>query len=162
MTVSKDCAAVDFGDWLHTTLHTITNSMGDISANSSIWWQEVLQCISTFYEDYVKVDQFKRLTMEPKPTAELTLDKWQRVDRHAATMLVGAVSEPIRLELVASRVQSTLAILCRLAILYRPGSSTERAQLLRHLENPDPATNPLEAVQKLRQWGRYLQRARAL
>ena len=80
-----ESAAVDFGDWLHTT----TNPIKDISANSSTWWQEVLQCMPTFYEDYVKADQFKRLTMEPKPTAELTMDKWQRVDRRAATMLRG-------------------------------------------------------------------------
>ena len=60
----SESAAVDFGDWLHT----ITNSMGDISVNSSVWWQEVVTCMSTFYEDYVKADQFKRLTMEPRPT----------------------------------------------------------------------------------------------
>ena len=36
-----ESAAVDFGDWLHT----ITNSIQDISANSSVWWQEVLQCM---------------------------------------------------------------------------------------------------------------------
>ena len=85
----SESAAVDFGDWLHT----FTNSMGYISANSSMWWQEVVTCMLTFYEDYVKADQFKRL------------GKWQRVDRRAATMLVAAVSEPIKLELVASRVE---------------------------------------------------------
>ena len=69
-----------------------------------------------FYDDYVKADQCKRLTMEPMPTSEFQPDKWQRVDSRAATTLVGAVSEPIRLE---SRVQSTLASMCRLAILYQ-------------------------------------------
>ena len=50
----------------------------------------------------------------------------------------------------------------RLAVLYRPGSTTLRAQLLRQLEAPAQASSALEAVQRLRQWGRYLQRARDL
>ena len=109
-----ESAAVDFGDWLHT----IANSMGDLSANSTVWWSAIMQDMATFYEAYVKADQFHRLTMEPKASEEIKHDNWQRVDRRAATMLMGAVDEPIRLELVASRVQSTLAIMCRLAVLY--------------------------------------------
>ena len=79
-----ESAAVDFGD----CFHTIANSMGDLSANSAVWWNAIMEFMATFYEAYVRAGQFHRLTMEPKPSEELKLDKWQRVDRRAATMLM--------------------------------------------------------------------------
>ena len=104
LTAISESAAVDFGDWLHT----IANSMGDISPNSSVWWKEVMENMTVFYDAYVRADLFHRLTMEPQPSEELKLEKLQRVDCRAATMIVAAVPETIRLELVASRVQTTL------------------------------------------------------
>ena len=155
-----ESAAVDFGDWHHT----IANSMGDISDNSAVWWQAVMESMAAFYNAYVKADQFNRLTMEPRPADELKLEEWQGVDRTAATMRMGAVAENIKLELIACRVQITSAMMCRLAVLYRPGSTTERAQLRSspRARGGHDSFGPLGAGQGLRQWGRYLQRARDL
>ena len=148
-------ASVDFGDWLHCLEH----SMGDISSGSSEWWQSVQDDAKIFYEGYQAADQLGRLTITPVASDDTKDVKWSRVDRRAASMLMGAVPEEVRRELIAMRAKTTLEIMCRLMVLYRPGSATEKSQLLRNLESPEPATTPGEALERLRQWLRYQQRA---
>ena len=69
-------------------------------------------------------------------------------------MLLQAVPENIRSELMANRLGTTLAILCRIIVIYRPGSSIERQQVLKALECPGVGTTPLELVEILRKWSR--------
>ena len=71
-------------------------------------------------------------------------------------MMLQAVPDEVRKELISARAQTSLEILCRLMILYRPGSAVEKSQLLHHVENPEPITTPAEAVNSLRQWWRVL------
>ena len=148
-------ASVDFGDWLHCLEH----SMGDISSGSSEWWQSVQDDAKIFYDGYQAADQLGRLTITPVASDDTKDVKWSRVDRRAASMLMGAVPEEVRRELIAMRAKTTLEIMRRLMVLYRPGSATEKSQLLRNLESPEPAATPGEALERLRQWLRYQQRA---
>ena len=106
-------------------LHGIQNKMGDLSNASSP-------------EDY--------------ESAELKDQRWARVDKRAAAMLMESL-------LLASRLNGTLAILARVVVLYRPGSVVERQQVLASLESPPPAANANEAVASLRKWGRWMSRA---
>ena len=148
-------ASVDFGDWLHCLEH----SMGDISSGSSEWWQNAQDDAKAFYDRYQEADQLGRLTISPVASDETKDPKWSRVDRRAASMLMGAVPDEVRRELIAMRAKTTLEIMCRLMVLYRPGSATEKSQLLRNLESPEQANTPGEALERLRQWLRYQQRA---
>ena len=84
------------------------------------------------------------------------------MDRRAANMMLQAVPDEVRKELISARSQTSLEILCRLMILYRPGSAVEKSQLLRRVESPEPITTPAEAVNSLRQWWPYFQRAKDL
>ena len=151
-------ASVDFGDWLHCLEH----AMGDLSTSSAEWWQEVKDCAKAYYDSYQKANHFNRPNLAHLAFPVLQEARWQRVDRRAATLLLASTPEDIRRELVASRVRSSLEILSRLMVLYRPGSAMEKSSLLRHLESP-PATNTAaEAVDGLRLWWRYFQRAKEL
>ena len=47
-------------------------------------------------------------------------------------------------------------------VMYRPGSTTEKSQLLKRVEAPEAANNVSEAVDHLRQWSRYFKRAKDL
>ncbi|CAE7351139.1 unnamed protein product [Symbiodinium natans] len=134
----SDRASVDFGDWLHCLEH----AMGDLSTSSAEWWQEVKDCAKAYYDSYQKADHFNRLNLAPLASPVLQEARWQRVDRRAATLLLASTPEDIRRELVASRVRSSLEILSRLMVLYRPGS--------------------VMAVDGLRLWWRYFQRAKDL
>ncbi|CAE7207045.1 unnamed protein product [Symbiodinium natans] len=154
----SDSASVDFGDWLHCLEH----AMGDLSTSSAEWWQEVKDCAKAYYDSYQKADHFNRLNLAPLASPVLQEARWQRVDRRAATLLLASTPEDIRRELVASRVRSSLEILSRLMVLYRPGSAMEKSSLLRHLESPPATSTAAEAVDGLRLWWRYFQRAKDL
>ena len=49
-------------------------------------------------------------------------------------MLLASLPEPIRAEVLASRLTGALQVLGRVMVLYRPGSAAERQQVLRALE----------------------------
>ena len=151
----SEASAIDFGDWLHC----LENVMGDLSANSGEWWRAVLDDAQNFY--HVEEDQFARLALKPVASSEAADSKWIRVDRGSAIIL-NAVPEDVKKELVASRSRSTLELLAKLMVMYRPGSTTEKSQLLKRVEAPEAANNVSEAVDYLRQWSRYYKRAKDL
>ena len=136
--------------------------MGDLSANSGEWWKAVSEDAQAYYQKYVEEDQFVRLALKPTPSPEAANSKWMRVDRRGAALILGAVPEEVKKELVASRSRTTLELLSKLMVMYRPGSTTEKSQLLKRVEAPEAANNVSEAVDYLRQWNRYFKRAKDL
>ncbi|CAE7716201.1 unnamed protein product [Symbiodinium sp. CCMP2456] len=148
-----ETSAVDFGDWLHC----VENVMGDLSANSAEWWKGVIEDAMDYYKKYQEADQFGRLALKPEPSVDAVDPKWSRVDRRGASILLASTPE-----VVAARARTTLEILARLMIVYRPGSATEKLMLLRKVESPEPATTVQEAIVALRQWSRFYQRAKDL
>ena len=88
--------------------------------------------------------------------------KWTRLDKRAASMLLQAVPDGLRAELMADRLNTTLGILGRILTIYRPGSAIERQQVLRALETPGTATSASDLVDVLRRWMRWLKRAQDL
>ena len=154
----SESSSVDFGDWLYL----IENVMSDLSTSSAEWWAAVVQDAQNCYERYQAADQFSRLSMKPVASSTLSEARWNRLDRRGATILLGAAPEDVKKELVATRTRTTLEVLSRLMVLYRPGSALEKGQLLRRIESPDAATTVQEAIEGLRQWLRHFQRARDL
>ena len=154
----SESSSVDFGDWLYLIEHV----MSDLSTSSAEWWATVVQDAQDFYEKYQAADQFSRLSMKPTASPALSEAKWVRLDRRGATILLGATPEDIKKELVATRTRTTLEVLSRLMVIYRPGSALEKGQLLRRIESPDQAATVQEAIEGLRQWLRHYQRARDL
>ncbi|CAE7746100.1 RE1 [Symbiodinium necroappetens] len=150
-------SAIDFGDWLHG----LQNHMGDLSNSSSQWWNEVLACLSRFYSAYLDASHVGKLVLkaEDYETSVLREERWTRVDKRASAMILASLPENVRAELLSSRVVGTLATLCRVLILYRPGSVAERQQILRALESPNTAATAADAVQELRRWARWVARA---
>ena len=154
----SDSSSVDFGDWLYLMDHV----MSDLSASSAEWWRILVQDAQEFYDRYQAADQFARLSLKPTPSPELGDQRWSRLDRRGAATLLAATPDDVKRELVAARTKSTLEVLARLMVIYRPGSAQEKGQLLRRIENPDPSSTSNEAVEGLRQWLRHYQRARDL
>ena len=151
----SEAASVDYGDWAHQ----LENIMGDLSGGSAEWWGHVKDASQQFFEQYQSADQFTRLTLKPAVSPELRDQKWVRLDKRATTMLLQAVPEDVRKELVAVRARSALEVMCRLMVLYRPGSAIEKSQLLRKIEAPEPVQSPQEAVEGLRLWLKTYNRA---
>ncbi|CAE7391000.1 PIP5K4, partial [Symbiodinium necroappetens] len=136
----SDSSSVDFGDWLYLIEHV----MSDLSTSSAEWWATVVQDAQEFYERYQAADQFSRLSMKPTASPALSETKWSRLDRRGATILLGATPDDIKKELVATRTRTTLEVLSRLMVLYRPGSALEKGQHYQRardlkLSVPDPS-----------------------
>ena len=153
----SETSCIDVGDWLHS----LECPMGDLSNGSAVWWSETLQCLDRFYESYLKSSNLAKLSLKPETFATIMLkeDKWGRVDKRATSMILAALPESVKAEVLASRLTGTLPVLGRVMVLYRPGSAAERQQILKALESPSTATSATEAVDQLRRWSRWLRRA---
>ena len=75
---------------------------------------------------------------------ELCQERWQRVERRVASMILQSLPVQIRDELVASRRLSTFGILTYLLVTYSPGGVSEKQSLLRSLEDPPEIQNVLD------------------
>jgi hypothetical protein len=69
------------------------------------------------------------------------------LERRSSTLLLMAVQELQREELISSKQLTVLSIICRLLVIYQPGGLAEKALILRSLELPAEAVNLSEAVQ---------------
>ena len=100
----------------------------------------------------------KRLTTVPK-VGESQSSKWRRVERKAVTLLIKAVPDAVKDEVVATKSLNAFSLVCRLMMMYQPGGIAERAGILRDLEQPGEATNIQAAVTGIRRWLRWKSRA---
>ncbi|CAE7447103.1 RE1, partial [Symbiodinium sp. CCMP2456] len=153
-------AAINVGDWLHG----LAGPMGDLTDGSSKWWAEVMMSLDRLNQDYMSVPTVRKVQLraEDYATAELRDSKWLRLDKRAASMLLQAVPESLKNELMASRLSTTIGILGLILVIYRPGSAAERQQVLRALENPGSGSTASDLVEVLRKWMRWLRRAQDL
>ncbi|CAE7207099.1 RE1 [Symbiodinium natans] len=151
---ASDTSAIDVGDWLHSLM----NPMGDLSNSSSSWWHAILTSLEAYYQAYLRASTRDKLSLRPETfaCAEVGDSKWSRVDKRAASMILASLPESVRGEVMAARLSGTLQILARVIVLYRPGGAAERQQVLKALESPTVASTPLEAVEALRRWSRWL------
>ena len=150
-------SAIDIGDWLHG----LQNHMGDLSNNSGQWWSEVMQCLTKYHEAYLAASNVGKLTIKAEDyESEFLKDsRWSRVDKRASSMILASVPEAVKSELLSTRLVGSLAMLSRVVVLYRPGSTAERQQVVRALESPSQAASAADAVTELRKWARWMARA---
>eukprot|EP00435_Cladocopium_sp_Y103_P038530 s827_g10.t1 len=144
------------GDWL-TMLEP---AIADLSESSEEWWSELIKAVQSWYGDHMKLSPLERTSHRPVPPVQLQQKKWQRLERRVASMLLKAVPESQKEELVAGKSLSAFAIMAHLQILYQPGGLGEKETILRNLEMPPEAATLPEAVVQLRRWSRWRLRAR--
>ena len=89
---------------------------------------------------------------------DLKDDKYKRLERKVASLMLGSLPRGVRDELVAHRVQGIYQILFRSMVVFQPGGAQDRAQLLRQLDVSESSPGPAEAVIAIRRWYRLLQR----
>ena len=147
--------SLDFQDWLEL----VAGLMGDLSDSSHDWWTAVLQASRDAYERWVKATPLDRIRVEVDERPELVEGKWSRVNARACTMILAALDQGVKAEMVARRTtQVATQIMFRLYTLYQPGGSTEKALVLNHLQNPSVVQDVVSGVAALRAWGRWHKR----
>lgn len=85
-----------------------------------------------------------------------------RLAQRITTLLMGALPESLRQELVATRQLHVPGIMFSVFRKYQPGGLREKTQTLAELTNTKPASKPSEAVERLRLRRRQLLRATEL
>lgn len=153
-----ETSPIDLGDWL-LCIHP---HMSDLSATSMEWWELVVSHAKQWYDDHMSMTPIQRLTHLPQPSSKLVQKRWVRLERRAASLLMNALPESLREEVVSSKSVNALAIICKAMLQYQPGGLSERASILNALENPPEASSIGTAVTSLRKWIRWKRRAQEL
>ena len=152
----NDATALQFGDWLSI----IDSLMGDLSYSSSEWWDMVRMAVDDCYRAWLNASPLERLRM--KPQVDMKTKLWPRTERRALSMLLAAIPEAIRDELVSSRKLSTDQVMYKLCVTFQPGGGAERTKLLQNITDSKCGSSVPEILDWIRTWRRYVQRAREI
>lgn len=149
-------SALQFGDWVTIA----TPLMCDISNSASSWWDAVLSCAEKAYLSWLKASPVQKLRLKPEPPEDGTYNP--RVEQRGISMLLAALPDQLRREVVAARKLSATTIMYRLYTAYQPGGGSERASLLKYLTDMKVSAGLGEILQAIRLWRRWLARAEEL
>ena len=152
---SVDSAPLDLGDWLLM----LDPVMGDLSPTSHLWWQMLMEEARKWYERHQTLSPLDRVSHRPSPSEELSGAKWMRLERRASSLLLAAIPEGQREEMVATKNLTPLSMITKLMTIYQPGGLSEKAIILKALEQPQEATCLASALVGLRRWLRWKRRA---
>ena len=97
-----------------------------------------------------------RLRVESIVPVELLQGKWVRVNFRVCSILMIAIPEDIRAEIVARKCNSSVpAILLKLHILHQPDGGSQKTLILKNLNEPVAAKDAASAEKLLRDWIRW-------
>ncbi|CAE7441104.1 RE1 [Symbiodinium sp. CCMP2592] len=157
--VNPQTSSVDIMDWLEV----ITTPMQDLSDGSAEWWSKVRTAATEAYNQWASASPVEKLVIQPPKEEELESGRWGRVNSRGASMVLLALHESVRQEMVQRRsTGSTCALIFRLMTIYQPGGQQERVHILQSLQSPEAAATPQKAVTSLRAWARWLRRCQEL
>ncbi|CAE7467813.1 RE1 [Symbiodinium necroappetens] len=146
---------VEFQDWVYMTEQMV----GSLTDKAGAWYMATLVCAKEAFARYQAATPLDRLNIAPILPGQLRAKLWERLDRRVLTLVLAAMPRQAKEDAVTHRVKTTADALFRLYVLYQPGSTTERAAVLKLLEGAPAGENPEEAVTALRRWRRHLNRA---
>ena len=148
-------SALQFQDWIEVT----TAVMYDISEQSGVWWKEVQALVDKAYQSWLAVTPLERLAISPAGAEEVCSQRWTRLNTRVAAMLLAAINEDQRADMISHRLSTnSVRMLFRLYVLYQPGGSLERQDVLKRLQSPsdylekDSLEDTLKAVRAWPQW----------
>ena len=154
--------AMQFQDWLEVT----SAAMLDISEQSGTWWRTLTEKVESTYKMWLSATPLERLGITPVGAEDLCTGKWTRLNARVAAMLLAAMSEEQKMDMVSHRISTNaVKIMFRLFVVYQPGGSVERNDVLKRLQNPaDYVTKDTieETLRVLRSWPRWVARCHAV
>ena len=152
---TAETGAIDFQDYLYLAEQQI----GTLASGAGDWWARTLRVAQDAYSEYQTLSPVRRLNVKATLTEELKEEKYKKLERRVAALILASLPKGVRDDLVAYRVQGVHQILYRLMVIFQPGGAQDRAQLLKQLDVTESAAGPVEATAALRRWYRLLQRA---
>ena len=107
----------------------------------------------------MQMTPIQRLSHHPVASEDLKRKKWARLERRAASLLMAALPEQLREEVISAKSVNALAIVCKAMLQYQPGGLSERSAILASLESPPECSTVASAISQLRKWIRWKRRA---
>ena len=152
-------SAVTCGNWLAQVKQIFVG----LSPSAVEWYDSVEAAAYGAYNRWLVADPLGRLAVDPSSVvAGFNVQKFQRVESRAVTLLLAALPASVKDDLVMNRWLSSSSILFRVLCIWQPGGSNERAHLLSQLVQPEACKGFREALPTLRRWQQNLQRAREI
>ncbi|CAE7540315.1 RE1 [Symbiodinium sp. CCMP2592] len=102
--VSASTSSIDIADWLEM----LDAPMSDLSDGSSAWWSMVRQRAGASYEKWTNAGPMEKLSIALERDGALEGGRWSRVNSRAASMMMLALHESVRSEMVEEK-QNELA-----------------------------------------------------
>ena len=134
--------------------------MSEISQGASHWWQLTLKSVEQAYEAWLVADPLQRLRLGPATSEEA--NKWPRAERRMLSLLLQAVPETVRSEVITARKMNVAQVLFILYIKFQPGGQSERMNLIKKLTELKLTHNLGDVVQVIRTWRRWWNRSEEL
>ena len=148
-------APLKMGDWV-TVLGPL---VADMSDTADEWWALMLREVNSWYQEYLALSPLDRAGHLPEPPTTLKNPRWRRLERRVAGLMVKALPDAQREEMISRKCLTTFGILTTLQVSYQPGGLGEKRTLLKNPEEPQEAGSAGEAVTILRKWLRWRHRA---
>ena len=152
---AAESAPVDLQDWL-LLIHP---QLSDMSQSSAEWWDLTMKTAQEWYRRHQGLKPLEKLQHEIKIPKELTKQKWKRLEKRASSLLLQALPESQKEDILSAKNLTVLGIMTKLLLNYQPGGAHEKATILNGLESPAEATNVAEAISGLRRWLRWKRRS---
>lgn len=98
---------LQLGDWILL----VEPIVSDLSVTANEWWKLMVEAAEDWYRQHIAMSPLERVKHDTSPPKKLTEEKWQRVERRTAAMLLQAVPSSVRDELVSARRMRVFGIL---------------------------------------------------
>ena len=152
-----ESSSLAFGDWL-----VMSNPvMRDLGTSAATWWDYVLRSAQETYGRWLTATPLERLRLRPMLDHALQT-RFQRLESRGVTMLLAAMPEELKKEIVASRRLEAAEVMYKPHCLFQPGGSAERTQILKNLVEPKVGSSIGELLGSIRSWRRQVGRAEEL
>ena len=109
---SAESGAIDFQDWLYL----VEQQVGSLAAGASTWWAAMLDAAMKPYGKYQSSTPIQRLSVTSELAAEWEDAKYSKLEKRVSALLVGALPQQMKEEMVAYRVRRVHQQLFRLLV----------------------------------------------
>ncbi|CAE7478748.1 DDX24 [Symbiodinium microadriaticum] len=151
--------AVLAGDWLAA----VAPLMRQLSSSAQTWWAQNLKEAEDHYERWLRATPQQRLQVKASAMAKsFDAGKYCLVEQRGVQLLLKAVPDSFRTDLIATRTLAVNAIVFAILCRWQPGGKLERAQVLDYLVHPEASGSVEETVEGIRKWRRMVLRASEL
>ena len=124
---AKEAGPLAAGDWLAE----IKPIMMDLSTSAAVWWEHIMNHAERAYQKWLDMRPVDRLNVAPEEPGWLGKYPCSRVEQRGAGLLLRALPQGLRQEVVSRRTLSAAGMVFKVLTMYQPGGrKAEPPQLL--------------------------------